>query len=74
MVFMLIDAMANGAAREGFTWEQAIKFSAQAVKGSAEMVLRSGNIRQNFRIRYVHLAELRLKWSRDWNHSDLEML
>ena len=42
MVFMLIDAMANGAAREGFTWEQAIKFSAQAVKGSAEMVLRSG--------------------------------
>lgn len=42
MIFMLIDAMANGAAREGFTWEQAIKFSAQAVKGSAEMVLKSG--------------------------------
>ncbi len=42
MIFMLIDAMANGAAREGFTWEQAVKFSAQAVKGSAEMVLKSG--------------------------------
>ncbi|EEG72382.1 pyrroline-5-carboxylate reductase [[Clostridium] hylemonae DSM 15053] len=42
MVFMLIDAMANGAAREGFTWDQAVKFSAQAVKGSAEMVLKSG--------------------------------
>ena len=42
MIFMLIDAMANGAAREGFTWEQAVRFSAQAVKGAAEMVLVSG--------------------------------
>ena len=42
MIFMLIDAMANGAARKGFTWEQAVRFSAQAVKGAAEMVLVSG--------------------------------
>lgn len=42
MIFMLIDAMANGAAREGFPWDQAIRLSAQAVKGSAEMVLKSG--------------------------------
>lgn len=42
MIFMLIDAMANSAVREGFTWEQAIKFSAQTVKGCAEMVLESG--------------------------------
>jgi pyrroline-5-carboxylate reductase len=41
MVFMLIEAMANGAAREGFPWDQAIRLSAQAVKGSAEMVLQS---------------------------------
>lgn len=42
MIFMLIDAMANGAAREGFSWDQSVKFSAQVVKGCAEMVLKSG--------------------------------
>lgn len=42
MVFMLIDAMANGAAREGFNWDQAVRLSAQAVLGSAKMVLESG--------------------------------
>lgn len=42
MIFMFIDAMANGAAREGFEWDQAVRFSAQAIKGCAEMVLRTG--------------------------------
>ena len=41
-VFMLIDAMADGAVAEGLDRATAIKMAAQAVMGSAKMVLETG--------------------------------
>ena len=41
-VFMLIDAMADGAVAEGLDRATAIKMAAQAVLGSARMVLETG--------------------------------
>lgn len=41
-VFMLIEAMADGAVAEGMPRNQAYKFAAQAVYGSARMVLETG--------------------------------
>lgn len=41
-VFMLIDAMADGAVAEGLDRQTAIKMAAQAVLGSAKMVLETG--------------------------------
>ena len=38
-VFMLIEAMADGAVADGMPREQAYRFAAQAVLGSAKMVL-----------------------------------
>lgn len=49
MVFMLIETMADGIVREGFPWQQAYRLAAQAVLGSAQMVLATGK----------HPAELR---------------
>lgn len=41
-VFMFIEAMADGAVAEGMPRTQAYKFAAQAVLGSAKMVLETG--------------------------------
>ena len=41
-VFMLIEAMADGAVQGGMTRDAAYKFAAQAVLGSAKMVLETG--------------------------------
>lgn len=41
-IFMLINAMADGAVREGFPRKQAIRLAAQTVLGSAKMVLETG--------------------------------
>ena len=41
-VFMFIEAMADGAVQGGMTRDSAYKFAAQAVLGSARMVLESG--------------------------------
>lgn len=41
-VFMLIEAMADGAVRDGIPRPQAYRLAAQAVLGSAKMVLESG--------------------------------
>ena len=41
-VFMLIEAMADAAVADGMPRTQAYKFSAQAVLGSAKMVLETG--------------------------------
>ena len=41
-VYMFIEALADGAVREGMPRSQAYKFAAQAVLGSAKMVLESG--------------------------------
>lgn len=41
-IFMLINAMADGAVREGFPRKQAIRLAAQTVMGSAKMVLETG--------------------------------
>lgn len=41
-VFMMIEAMADGAVADGMPRAQAIRFAAQAVRGSAEMVLSLG--------------------------------
>lgn len=41
-VFMFIEAMADAAVAEGMTRPQAYKFAAQAVYGSAKMVLETG--------------------------------
>ena len=41
-VFMFIEAMADGAVAEGMPRAQAYHFAAQAVLGSAEMVLKTG--------------------------------
>lgn len=41
-VYMLIEAMADGAVAEGMPRKQAYKFAAQAVLGSAKMVLETG--------------------------------
>lgn len=41
-VYMLIEAMADGAVADGMPREQAYKFAAQAVMGSAKMVLETG--------------------------------
>jgi len=41
-VFMFIEAMADAAVRAGMPRQQAYTFAAQAVKGSAEMVLKTG--------------------------------
>ena len=41
-VFMFIEALADGAVKEGMPRNQAYKFAAQAVMGSAKMVLESG--------------------------------
>ncbi len=42
-VFMLIEAMADGAVADGMPRAQAYKFAAQAVLGSAKMVLETGS-------------------------------
>ena len=41
-VFMFIEALADGAVAEGMPRKQAIEFAAQAVCGSAKLVLESG--------------------------------
>ena len=41
-VFMFIEAMADAAVAEGMSRPQAYKFAAQAVLGSAKMVLETG--------------------------------
>lgn len=41
-VYMFIEALADGAVREGMPRKQAIEFAAQAVYGSAKMVLETG--------------------------------
>lgn len=41
-VFMIIEAMADGAVLEGMPRDKAYKFAAQAVLGSAKMVLETG--------------------------------
>lgn len=41
-VFMFIEAMADGAVAEGMPRKQALEFAAQAVFGSAKLVLESG--------------------------------
>lgn len=41
-VYMMIEAMADGAVAGGMTREKAYKFAAQAVLGSAKMVLETG--------------------------------
>lgn len=41
-VFMFIEALADGAVAEGMPRAQALKFAAQAVYGSAKLVLESG--------------------------------
>ena len=41
-VFMMIEAMADGAVRLGMPRNKAYKFAAQAVYGSAKMVLETG--------------------------------
>ena len=41
-VFMFIEAMADGAVAAGIPRNQAYKFAAQAVLGSAKMVLETG--------------------------------
>lgn len=41
-VFMFIEAMADAAVRAGMPRDKAYTFAAQAVKGSAEMVLKTG--------------------------------
>jgi len=41
-VFMLIEAMADGAVLEGMPRDMAMRFAAQAVKGSAALVLATG--------------------------------
>ena len=41
-VFMMIEAMADGAVKLGMPRAQAYKFAAQAVLGSAKMVLETG--------------------------------
>ena len=41
-VFMFIEAMADAAVREGIPRKKAYKFAAQAVLGSAKMVLETG--------------------------------
>jgi len=40
-VFMFIEAMADAAVSEGMTRDKAYKFAAQAVMGSAKMVLET---------------------------------
>ena len=41
-VFMMINALSDGAVRDGMPKDQALVFAAQAVLGSAKMVLESG--------------------------------
>lgn len=41
-VYMFIEALADAAVKEGMPRSKAYKFAAQAVKGSAEMVLKTG--------------------------------
>ena len=41
-IFMIIEAMADGAVAEGMPRSQAYQFAAQAVLGSAKMVLETG--------------------------------
>lgn len=41
-VYMFIEALADAAVKEGMPRDKAYKFAAQAVKGSAEMVLETG--------------------------------
>ena len=41
-VYMMIEALADGAVKQGLPRTQAYTMAAQAVKGSAEMVLRTG--------------------------------
>nr|WP_090859878.1 pyrroline-5-carboxylate reductase [Litchfieldia salsa] len=48
-VYMLIETLADGAVRQGFTRDQGINLAAQAVLGAAKMVLETG----------IHPAELK---------------
>ncbi|MGI6021464.1 MAG: pyrroline-5-carboxylate reductase [Lachnospiraceae bacterium] len=41
-IFMMIEALADGAVLEGMPRDKAYKFAAQTVKGSAELVLKTG--------------------------------
>ena len=48
-VFIFIDALANAAVHGGMKWDQAYQFAAQAVLGSAKMVLETGEIPEKLR-------------------------
>lgn len=50
-MYMMVEALADGAVREGMTRDMAITFAAQTMLGSAKMVLESG----------LHTAELKDK-------------
>ena len=66
-VFMLIEAMADGAVAEGMPRAQAYEFAAQAVYGSAKMVLETKKHPGELKIWSALRRERRSKRSVSWN-------
>ena len=65
-VFMFIEAMADAAVSGGMPRAQAYQFAAQAVLGSAKMVLETGKHPGELKIWYVPQQEQLLKLSVSW--------
>ncbi len=60
-IFMMIEAMADGAVAEGMPRSQAYQFAAQAVLGSAKMVTRDRKASGRTKDMDVHRQEQRLR-------------
>ena len=65
-VFMFIEAMADAAVADGMPRAQAYRFAAQAVLGSAKMVLETGKHPVNLKTWYAHRAAQRLRQCVFW--------
>ena len=73
-VFMLIEAMADAAVSGGMPRKQAYQFAAQAVLGSAKMVLDTGKHPGELKDMVCSPAYIRRTWIQKFYHRSNESL
>ena len=73
-VFMMIEAMADAAVADGMPRPQAYKFAAQAVMGSAKMVLETGKHPGELKDMVCSPAGTTIEQCRYWKSAVFEVL